>query len=598
MQGWAWKVRVKAHLSTCLFLSLILIFTVTSITKCLNGENIGALSQPANLHVNVERKITLLSGGYMMINDTFLLSQSMEGGSKPTLVTSYVVGMPKNYSERLVYYRVFNHGGSLPVKILEDELFWWLNVTFPEPVDLSVNKAYNFTVMLVLSDLISRKTASIFSATFPLYPSLTHEALSCNVTLILPSSAKVSENDYPTNIFVNKTGDFRVLNNITSPLPPYSNISSWIKFSDVTFRILKFLELRREISIDVWGKISAIDFYEIEAANVYSVDIILPLKATDIVVYDAYGKYSKADVRFSNESYGVVVKIYLSEKLRADGRIKIAVSYALPPQNYLVKDGWQNYVLKINLIRPDEWVIYKVALIVTLPEGASLIQVNEPITRAQGIRVESVSPFQERVFVEYHSVVRFEDVSINVSYQYMVFWAGLRPTLLAAAIVGSAIILFLLAKSSAHVGIPSPTPVSVEILRKFIEVCEEKNRIMSEMESLEEQSARGKISRRQYRLMRKNLEGQLSSVQKSFLDLKAKMEAAGRTYANMIKRLEEAEAEIEVMKRSISEVEVRYRRGEISAETRRSLLEDYRRRIDRAESVRDEILLRLKEEIL
>ncbi|MCX8170568.1 MAG: hypothetical protein N3E47_01155 [Candidatus Bathyarchaeota archaeon] len=577
---------MKRHLPPLLFLFLLASTAVSAINH-VNAET----SSSAILRVNVERKISLLSGGYTMINDTFIFSNPEENGLKFTL-TNYTLGVPKNYSEKLVYYEAYDGRGGLHITAFEDKGFKWLNLSFLEPIDLDCGEKYNFTVTLVFSGLIWRKTANLFYAVFPLYPSLTHEASFCNVTLILPSLAKLSENNYPRNIFVNKTVDFRILYNTTSFLPPYANYSSWVEFSDTTFKILRFLELKRELSIDSWGNIFATDFYELETVNVYSIDIILPSGATDISAYDAYGRYPKGRLDIVDKGYGTSVKIYLSEKLENSERIKVAVSYMLPSRKYIVMDGWQNYILNINITKPDVWIIYKVIASITLPEGASLTQGNPELN------IETINPFQEKIILKRYNVTKFESLTLNVRYQYAIFWAALRPTFIAAIIVGSIIAILLSTKLTSRSEVPSPTPVSTETLKKFIEVCEEKVRITSEIEALEQQSMKGKISRKQYRLARKALEEQLSSLQKSFLDLKAKMEAAGRRYAEIIRRLEAIDTELEDIKRSMSDIETRYRLGEISAEERRNLHKEYESRREKAESIREEILLRLREEIL
>jgi len=572
---------------------IFLLFSLISANLAVNfvsAENTER-SSSINLSVNVERKIALVSGGYITINDTLIF---LNPGENEFTLTNYMVGVPKNYSEKLIYYRAYDGRSDLSVAVFEDEDFRWLNISFLEPVILSSNETYNFTITLVFSDLIWRKSANLFYAIFPLYPSLTHEASFCNVTLILPSLAKLSENNYPTDVFTNKTSDFRVLYNVTSPLPPYAKSSSWVEFSDTTFKILKFLELRRELSIDCWGNIFATDFYEMETVNIYSIDVVLPPEATDISAYDAYGKYPKGRLDIENANHGTSVKIYLSEKLENSERAKVAVSYMLPPQKYLIMEGWQTFILNINITKPDAWIIYRVIISITLPEGASLILRNN----ATGLNIETINPFQEKIVFERYNVTKFENLSLSFKYQYVVFWAALRPTLFAAIIIGSILGFLLLTKLTGKAETSLPILISAETLERLVEIYEEKIRIASEIESLEEQSAKGKISRKQYRLAKKIFEEQLSSLQKSFLDLKAKIEAAGGRYADMIRRLEAADAEIEDLKKSILDVEAKYRRGEISAEERRNLLEEYKGRKERAERKREEVLLRFKEEIL
>lgn len=586
-----WKNK---SLITCLLL-------IALATSCLSMNIARAEGDPEQyesmLSIGVDRRIDFLSGGYIMINDTIIFSWNIsESGLQTTsALTSYTVGLPRNYSNSLVYYSAHDAEGDLSIRVLEDNGgFQWLEISFPKPITpTNDNRTYNFTVTFILSDLIRSETGRVFRSEFPLYPSLREEIDYCNVTVVFPPDATVTQDNYPSEIFLNKTDDHKIISNFTSPLMAYANISSWVEFSSTTFGLLKFLDIKREISIDSWGRISVTDFYEISVVNIDTIKLSLPAGASEISVYDAYGQYEsdKIDIFEGNES--VSVKVTLNEKLRDYGGGKIAVVYALPFSRYIIRGGWQSYLMNISLTKPDEWVIERMIAIVNLPEGANFIQEGH-----EGLIFTRVGLFQERATAEYYRVTRYQSLNLSISYQYMILWAALRPTILAsfiAAIIGLAIVAI---RFTGEVKATVPTPVSSEILRKFIEAYEERMRIISEIEDLDQQSRRGKISRRHYRLQRKFLEERLSTIQKSVSELRREIESAGGRYIDMIRRLEAADADIEVAKRSIAEVEVRYARGEISAETYRRLVEEYRRKMRELETVIDGVLLSLKEEIL
>ncbi|MBS7639950.1 MAG: hypothetical protein QW804_00725 [Candidatus Bathyarchaeia archaeon] len=580
-----------------LLFSLIILYLPTSIIQAENNS----AQYYGRVSVGVERRVEFLSGGYIRINDTFTLSLNIsESESQPTgataYLTDYTVGVPKNYSNNLVYYSAHDFRGEMLITALEDEGgFLWLKLSFPEPITLAGDGIYNFTVTYVFSDMIRREAGRVFRAEFPLYPSLREEAAYCNVTVVFPSAASVSESDYPSDVFINKTSDNRILCNSTSPLMAYANISSWARFSSTTFSLLKFLNMRREINIEGWGKISVTDFYEISVVNNNVIGLNLPSGASGIVVYDAYGQYEKSNIIISEMEDSVSVKVILGEKLTDYGGGRIAVSYTLPFWKYIVREGWQNYILNINLTKPDEWVIDHASIIIVLPEGASIIQEN-------GVNLASskVGLFQERVAAEYYRVTRYQSLGLSIKYQYMILWAAFRPTLLASAIAGiiglAAITVRFMRLGRVRAVIPA-AHVPPETLKRFIETYEEKIRIISEIDSLDQQSRRGKISRRHYRLQRRLLEERLSNIQKGINELKADIESAGGHYTDLMRRLEAASANIETVKRSIAEVEIRYARGEISAETRRRLIEEYERRKRESEIEIDDVLLSLKEEI-
>lgn len=583
-------------LLVCPFLILLLLTAhlPVGIVKAENNFIEPASSEKASLYLNksvsVERKIEFLSGGYVMINDTFSLSMPKNSNVMAS-VTGIVVGMPRNYSSYLIYYVAYDNRGNLPIKLVEsDESFQWFEINFIEPITLD-NEVYNFTVTYIFSGLIKSVDKNKFYVIFPLYPSLREDASSCNVTIALPSGVSVSEAKYSSDVFLNETSS--LLRNSTSPLAAYANTSSWIMFTSSTFKLLRFLKMMREIAVDGWGKITVNDLYEMNITNVDEITLNLPAGASHISVYDAYGIYQKNQIWITYKNDSVVVEISLSEKLRDSSRARISLSYNLPFWTYVTKYGWQHYALNINLTKPDEWIIQRIIVTIILPEGANFLP------KDQHSNIERVGLFQEKATTNYYNVTKFESLgTLSVRYQYAPFWAAFRPTLLSGALIGLLSLIFMLFKSSGKVEVTAPALIPPETLKEFIKTFEERNSILSEIESLEQQSRRGKISRRQYKSMRKALDERLSSIQGKLASLKSEIESAGGRYADMMRRLEIASAEIEMVKRSINDVELRYRRGEISSESRRNLLEEYESRRKRAENIIEEVLLRFREEIL
>ncbi|MEM2455484.1 MAG: hypothetical protein QXN21_06050, partial [Candidatus Bathyarchaeia archaeon] len=395
-------------------------------------------------------------------------------------------------------------------------------------------------------------------------------------------------------IFLNMTSDFRLLNNLTSPLPSYMNISSWVEFSDETFSILKILEVKRKISVDGWGRIYATDLYDMNAVNVDILSIVLPPNSTDISIYDAYEKYPSSNMLIEeNLEHNVIIKVILPDKLRNSEKIKLAVSYSLPYRRYVERNDWQKYTLRINITRPSEWFIPRITVSVLLPEGASAMGGDR---HPQAINYEKIGFFQEKVTFVYYNVTKYKDLdSLSVKYQYIVLWAAFRPTILAIILIGLASIIVIFVKP------PSGTKVlefSSERLRALIEAYEDVERISSELESLRQQYTGGKIPKRRYQLTRKMIETQLHQAQKRFRELKAEIESSGGRYAEMVRQMEKASANIESSKRSIEEADLRLHRGEISAEEYRKITKEYARRIEKAKAVVEEVILKLKEEIL
>jgi len=138
-------------------------------------------------------------------------------------------------------------------------------------------------------------------------------------------------------------------------------------------------------------------------------------------------------------------------------------------------------------------------------------------------------------------------------------------------------------------------PIPSGDLRNFVASYDEKRRILSELESIEDQVRKRKISRRRYRVRRRTLGGRLSVLSRNLTGLRDKIRELGPRYANMMRQIEVAETELEEAETGVRRIRTRYRRKEISTSVYRKLLEDYDRRRDRARTTIDGILLRLRE---
>jgi hypothetical protein len=216
------------------------------------------------------------------------------------------------------------------------------------------------------------------------------------------------------------------------------------------------------------------------------------------------------------------------------------------------------------------------------------------------------SVFQETVTVNKQGISPLEDVFpsenvLRIVYEYDPLWLSFRPTLLvwALATVGC-VVAAVWKRPKAPVPVAAPAMavrVRPEYARTFVNLYEEKRKIVSELGSLEAMVRKGRVPRRRYKVRRKTLETRLSTLTRSLAESTERMRAAGGKYADLMRQLEIAETEINEGDTNIRSIEARHSRGEISLETYRKLLADYQHRKEIAETTISGILLRLREEI-
>jgi len=352
-------------------------------------------------------------------------------------------------------------------------------------------------------------------------------------------------------------------------------------------------EWRREITVDAWGGIYVNDYYLIfnnQSEGIYEITFLLPANASDISLQDAYGDYSKNVMTISLREEYTQVNILLKEILKPGERNEFLIVYRLPSSRYLSQKSWQDYTLELNLTKPENWFVRKFSLVISLPEGAELKSFSGTGYKAERQGLSTKVIFTEQDLTEFHNP------HMILEYRYFILWAAFKPMIwtAAAVLIGAA---FFLIKRFLH---PAAvvTPTSPSILRKFVELYEEKRRLFMELESLQKQFRMGRLSRRKLRLRRKTLNQRLVALNKRLAELKDQIIAVARRYEDMLKDLETAEAEIETLNIDIERVEARFRRREISADVRRRLLEEYGRIKKQAENTISNILLRLQEETM
>ena len=341
---------------------------------------------------------------------------------------------------------------------------------------------------------------------------------------------------------------------------------------------IEFNEIEREIILDQAGSIYVTNAYRITNIGFWisTVEIGFPEDAYDFEVRDEMGKL---EVSTENE----IMTVNLRSIIDTNETETLYLNYHIPWENYVSQQNGVDYSLQFTFYEQFNSMIGKLSVSITLPKGAEF-QSSTPQT----------SSIQETVTFAFSDVTPSQDLDFNINYKYIVFWGSFYPTMWVGilAIAASAIFLFL---GTPKTIAASTIQVPSKDLKSFIDAYEEKTRIRSELESLEERLQKGKIPRRRYKVRKKMLDGRLSTVSRNLSSLREKIRAAGSKYANMMRQIEVTEANLEGAERDLQRVESRYRRGEVSKGAYRKLLEGYNRRIEEAEATIDGVLLRLRE---
>jgi chromosome segregation ATPase len=137
--------------------------------------------------------------------------------------------------------------------------------------------------------------------------------------------------------------------------------------------------------------------------------------------------------------------------------------------------------------------------------------------------------------------------------------------------------------------------ITPETLREFTEAYDDKKRLNAEIRSLDTRAQKGKMPRRQYKVQRRAIEIRIENLTRTTNRLKDAFRSSGSAYADLIKQLDSAEADLTEAENNIRNLESQQSKGEISIETYKRNIADAQKHKDKAESAINGILLRLRE---
>jgi len=351
----------------------------------------------------------------------------------------------------------------------------------------------------------------------------------------------------------------------------------------------------RDIKIDAWGGISITDQCMVTNNSNESINIIsinLPLNASSINAQDIFGAYGSTSLSTGKYETYMALRIYLRSALGSQNKMSLMVSYNLPSNAYITRSGWQDCVLNVTLSKPSDWYVKEFKFTVSLPEGAEYGASSKTPSLVQKTGLSVTVEYDDANFTQISNPV------IVMQYQYFILWAIFRPALWTGVTVAFFGAVFLARRRfSSSATVVATTSLSPGLLKDYVNLYEERRRLISELESMEAQTEKGKLSRRKFRLRKGSIDDHISRLDKDIQQLSNKISAANERHTEQMKQLQKAEEEKETLKANIEKAEARFLRKEITAEAHRKMLDEYERMMERAENTIEETLLRLKEEL-
>jgi len=532
--------------------------------------------------LGVERSITISDYALVTVSDKFNFKNN---GNEP--VNSLTVGFPREFADLLKDVSAKDSDGAT-LRVDRDvdpsSPIYWLRLTFSK--DVKPNEEYRFNSKMLFAGLVSFNDPG-FTFKFAPHPTLQSRADFSNVTIVLPADAQVTVP--PNSTFIpEKVEGKPVVFNSSRPLKPLTDTIFSFNYTSGTQRMIRCEWAERKITFDPFGGISVADTYHVKnlANDAYSIRVLFPQNSTQVMLYDLLGPVWKEVAATANETtvsprYGKIGK----------GEVfTFTLQYQIEQKKYVKQmEWWGLYNFTMDLAPHSEWIVDKWNVVITLQTGASIEwESQSPNT------ILKPSAFRTAMVYNFTDLLPEENASVAVRYRYLSFWAAYEPLqwMFALEIIVVALaVTFRLRKP------PAPTvPIPVERIREFVELYDEKTALKLEAESMDEELARGAITKHDYRHRRRNIDLRTDEINKALATVKTELRSIQARYDDMLRRIEKAEAEVDAVRVSQTQVRTQYRTGKITREVYDTLTVDLNKRVDKARGTVDSIIITLREE--
>ena len=531
----------------------------------------------------VNRSIVTNNWGTTFVSDQFTLTL----GSSP--VSQIALGIPSALSNKLRFTEAVDSQlnqlrispPSSPLSLPSGGNYSAIDIAFPS----AKTGGYSFNLTSVYSDLLNfNLTASSFTFTFEPFP------LTDGTYNVTSAQLSVKTGDWPSPKVSSVNGAFAsaTFTAQTTTLRPYNTTVATMTFSSSnTAQSIFDVVANRTIALAQTGSIQVTDFYNMtnEAHDLSSLTLPLPKNVQTATATDIIGVVSTLTAAPATDGTNTVIFTPRFGAVKAGGESSFRITYALPIQSYLTSKGLGRFELSFSLFDNAKFFEPTLQMKIIAPTGFRLDSFSGQTFTASG----------NQILVVVSTITPLSNLSFTMDYQIDPFWASLSALGLAGLAVGSiaAIVLAVGATSTAGVtvsGAPS------ELIGRFVELYDEKSAMRLEAEKMDEDLARGALNRHEFKRRRRVIDLRIAELDRTLAPVKDQLSKSNPRYQDMIKRLERAEADIQVVRTTSADLRNQYRSGRIARELYESLISDLAKRKEKAQQTMDTIVINLREE--
>jgi hypothetical protein len=373
-----------------------------------------------------------------------------------------------------------------------------------------------------------------------------------------------------------------------APIEPYTTRSFVLNMTSTGQFIVRVPDVVREIRFAQDGSIEISETYDLESlgGSVSSIDLTLPLNSTDVMAYDQIGQLWDS----SKDGPDVSVGPRYSGGIGLNRTFTFTLKYRLDPATYVKEvSRWGTNECKLSLYSNlENWVIDKLETNIVTPDGFSITSISpSPSSTSQTL-------FYHNLTYTLTDVTPYTDLGLSLEYNYVPYWSGssLLAWLAIVELAIAAVVVISKVRKPAALKVAVPS----DKLKQFVELYDGRTALRLELDRMSEDLARGALNKHEYRRRRKTIEFRMGELDRALQPLKEDLKASHPRYAEMITRMEKAEAEIEANRLGEEHFRTQYRSGKMSKDAYERALDDLNRRIDKAREIIETSLVTVREE--
>ena len=531
--------------------------------------------------VTVIRSITTNSWGVSFVSDQF----SLTTGSSP--VSQITLGIASSLSSKLRFTEAVDYQSNQlrisPLKLASLRSggnYSAMDIAFPS----AKTGTYSFNLTSIYSDLLSfNSTSNNFVFAFEPFPLMDDNYNVTSATL----SVKTGDWQSPKVSSVDGTFASATFSSQAIPLKPFNTTVATMTFSSSVSQSIFGVTANRTITLAQTGSIQVTDFYNMtnKGHDLSSLTLPLPRSVQTATARDIIGTVSTLTAATATDGTNTVTFFPRFGTVKAGASSSVRISYALPSQSFLASTGLGRFELSFHLFDNVKFSEPTLQMKIVAPMGF----------RLESFSGQTFTSSGNQILVQVAEVTPMSNLSFTMDYQLDPFWASLSALSWAGLAVGSiaAVVLAVGATSTAGVAV-SGAPS--ELIGRFVDLYDEKSAMRLEAEKMDEDLLRGALNRHEFKRRRRVIDLRIAELDRTLAPVKDQLSKSNPRYQDMIKRLERAEADIQVVRTTSADLRNQYRSGRIARELYESLISDLAKRKEKAQQTMDTIVINLREE--